>query len=92
MQIIGRALDVKNFTTFIYQQIELKNFSYRIEKQEDIEKIIEEKIEEMLAEVEVETENTHNNTGEVNGNNINSLNANKSKTSSNSIFLSIIFL
>jgi double-strand break repair protein MRE11 len=63
---------------FMYQQIELKNLSYRIEKQDDIEKIIEEKIEEMLSEVEVEEMGNINNINGINGLNLtNSLNKNK---------------
>jgi len=35
---------------FVFQQIELKNFGYRLQLQDDVEKFIEEKIEEMLTE------------------------------------------
>jgi double-strand break repair protein MRE11 len=35
---------------FVYQQLELKSFAYRLNTQDDVEKFVEEKIEEMLIE------------------------------------------
>jgi double-strand break repair protein MRE11 len=53
-----RVVPVKLNTVrpFIYQQFELKSYSTRINSQEDIEKIIEEKIETLLEEAKIQHE------------------------------------
>jgi hypothetical protein len=53
-------LKLESVRPFIYQQFELRNFAHRINKQEDAEKIIEEKIDEMLAEAEQSQEDPNN--------------------------------
>jgi double-strand break repair protein MRE11 len=43
-------LKLETVRPFIYQQFELRNYAYRLHVSEDVEKLIEEKIEEMLIE------------------------------------------
>ncbi len=50
-------IKLESVRPFIYQQLELKSYAYRLHTQEDVEKFIEEKIEEMLLEVEQEEKN-----------------------------------
>ncbi len=42
---------------FGYQQLELKSFAFKLNTQEDVEKLIEEKIEEVMAEAEIQYSN-----------------------------------